>query len=90
MTLAASAASVTFSGTTVLTATVTSANSGTPTGTVTFTTGAYSLGTATLSGSGANAVATLTLSGVQLAVGANSITAQYNGDTSYNLSLIHI
>jgi uncharacterized protein (TIGR03437 family) len=84
MTLAASAASVTFSGTTVLTATVTSANSGTPTGAVTFTTGAYSLGTATLSGSGANAVATLTLSGVQLAVGANSITAQYNGDTSYN------
>ncbi|MGA2576624.1 MAG: protease pro-enzyme activation domain-containing protein [Bryobacteraceae bacterium] len=82
--LAASAASVVFGGTTVLTATVTSANSGTPTGTVTFTTGDYLLGTATLSGSGANPAATLTLNAVQLAVGANTITAQYNGDTSYD------
>jgi uncharacterized protein (TIGR03437 family) len=42
------------------------------------------LGTATLSGSGANPAATLTLNAVQLAVGANTITAQYNGDTSYD------
>jgi uncharacterized protein (TIGR03437 family) len=84
MTLAASAASVAFGGTTVLSAAATSANGGTPTGTVTFATGAYSLGSATLSGSGAKAVASLTLSAVQLAVGANTITAQYDGDTSYN------
>jgi uncharacterized protein (TIGR03437 family) len=83
ITLAASPSSVTFSGTTVLKATVTSANGGTPTGTVTFSTGNYALGTATLSGSGASAAATLTLSGVQLAVGANSITAFYGGDAAY-------
>jgi uncharacterized protein (TIGR03437 family) len=83
ITLAASPASVTFSGTTVLTATVKSSNGGTPTGTVAFSTGNYALGTATLSGSGASAVATLTLNGVQLAVGANTITALYSGDTAY-------
>ncbi len=80
MALAASAASVTFSETTVLTATVTSASGAAPTGTVTFSTGSYALGTAALN---ANGVATLTLSGVQLPVGGNSITAQYNGDTNY-------
>ena len=80
MALAASAASVTFSETTVLTATVTSASGAEPTGTVTFSTGSYALGTAALN---ANGVATLTLSGVQLPVGGNSITAQYNGDTNY-------
>ena len=80
MALAASAASVTFSETTVLTATVTSASGAEPTGTVTFSTGSYALGTAALN---ANGVATLTLSGVQLPVGPNSITAQYNGDTNY-------
>jgi len=83
MQLAASSASVTFSGTTVLTATVTSGNGGTPAGTVSFSTGSFALGTATLSGSSASAVAALTLSGVQLAVGVNSITATYSGDTSY-------
>jgi uncharacterized protein (TIGR03437 family) len=83
MKLAASQATVTFNGTTVLTAIVTSPNGGTPTGTVAFSTGTYALGTATLAGSGASAAATLTLSGVQLAVGANSITASYAGDTSY-------
>ena len=83
MKLAASQASVTFGGTTVLTATVTSPNGETPTGTVAFSTGTYALGTAALSGSGASATATLTLSGVKLAVGANSITASYAGNTSY-------
>ena len=80
MALAASASSVTFSGTTVLTATVTSASGAVPTGTVTFSTGSYALGTASV---GANGVATLTLNGVQLPVGPNTITAQYSGDTSY-------
>jgi uncharacterized protein (TIGR03437 family) len=83
MKLAASAASVAFSGTTVLTATVTSTNGGTPAGTVAFSTGTNALGTATLAGSGDSATATLTLSGLQLAVGSNSITATYAGDTSY-------
>ena len=78
--LAASAARVTFSGTTVLTVTVTSASGATPTGTVTFSTGSYALGAATLDAGG---VATLTLSGVQLPVGSNTITAQYAGDTNY-------
>jgi uncharacterized protein (TIGR03437 family) len=80
MTLAASAARVAFSATTILTATVTGAGSATPTGTVTFTIGTDTLGTAALNSSG---VAALTLSGVQLAVGANAITAQYDGDTTY-------
>jgi uncharacterized protein (TIGR03437 family) len=80
MALAASAARVAFGATTVLTATVTGAASATPTGTVIFTIGTDALGTATLNSS---AVATLTLNGAQLAVGANTITAQYNGDNSY-------
>jgi len=78
--LAASPSSVTFSGTTAMTATVASTSGAAPTGSVAFSTGTDSLGTATLD---ASAVATLTLRGVQLAVGANSITAQYNGDTNY-------
>lgn len=84
MKLAASAGSLTFEGTTILTATVTSADGGTPTGTVSFSAGTSLLGTAALSGSNASAAATLKIAGVQLAVGANSITAQYNGDTSYD------
>jgi len=80
MALAASAASVTFSGTTVLTATVTGASGAAPTGTVAFSTGSYALGTATLDTSGVGA---LTLSGVQLPVGSNTIMAQYAGDTNY-------
>ena len=83
MKLSASAPSVTFSGATVLTATVTSSNGGTPTGTVAFATGTDTLGTATLTGSGTNAAATLTLKGVQLAVGPNTITAAYSGDNAY-------
>ena len=80
MALAASVTSVTFSGTTVLTVTVTGAGGAVPSGTVAFTTGSYALGTSTLNASGA---ATLTLSGVQLPVGSNTITAQYSGDTAY-------
>ena len=81
MTFAANPASMTFSGSTALTATVSGSSGGTtPSGTVTFTTGTYSLGSATVNSSG---VASLTLNGVQLSAGANSITAQYNGDNSY-------
>jgi uncharacterized protein (TIGR03437 family) len=80
MTLEASAGSVTYSGTTILTATVKSSGGAVPTGTVTFSTGDFALGTATLN---AGAVATLTLIGAQLAAGANGIMAQYEGNTSY-------
>lgn len=83
MKLAASPTRVAFTDTTVLTATVTSANGGTPTGTVTFSEGTSTLGTATLTGSGASATATLTLNGVLLAVGPNTITASYSGNTTY-------
>jgi uncharacterized protein (TIGR03437 family) len=85
----ASPASVTFSGTTVLTATVTSTNGGTPTGTVSFSTWvpplvtADVLGTATLSGSGSSATAALTVSGLALGAGVNTITAAYSGDSTY-------
>jgi uncharacterized protein (TIGR03437 family) len=84
MTLTAGASSLTFSGSTVLTTKVTSTNGGTASGTVSFSLGSSVLGTATLAGSNGTAVATLTLEAVQLAAGANSITAQYNGDNSYD------
>lgn len=84
MTLTADASSLTFSGSTVLTAKVTSTNGGTATGTVSFLLGNSALGTATLAGSNGTALATLTLEGVELAAGANTITAQYNGDNSYD------
>ena len=63
-----------------LTATVASviSGAGTPTGTVTFLDGTNSLGTATLNSSG---VATLAVS--SLAIGSNSITAAYSGDTNF-------
>ncbi len=51
---------------------------GTPTGTVTFLNGTTSIGTGTLSGG----QATLTIS--TLAVGTNSITASYGGDSNFN------
>jgi uncharacterized protein (TIGR03437 family) len=85
MTLKAGAGNMTFGQTTPLTATVTATNGGTPSGSVTFTTGTYELGSAALTeNSKGSAVATLTLNGFQLAAGANSITATYDGDTSYD------
>ena len=84
MTLSASAASIVSSGSTTITATVTSLNGTTPTGTVSFSAGSMSLGSATLiSASAGSASASLTVSGANLAVGADSITAQYSGDGSY-------
>ncbi len=72
----ASAGSVVSGQSVTFTATVTAPGGGTPTGTVTFTDGGTVLGTASLDGSGA---ATLTTS--SLAVGTQSITASYGGDT---------
>ena len=53
---------------------------GTPTGTVTFYNGTTSLGTATLSGGVAS------LAPLALPTGANSITAQYSGDSTFTSS----
>jgi len=81
-TVAASPSAIATTASTTLTATVTAASgSGTPTGTVTFDLGSTVLGSATLSGT---AQATLIVSGSQLAVGSNSVTANYSGDATYN------
>lgn len=66
-----------------LTATVTAntPGSGTPTGTVTFTDGATTLGNAPLNSSGVAILKTTTLSAT-----SHSITASYNGDSSYQSS----
>jgi uncharacterized protein (TIGR03437 family) len=61
-----------------LTATLKATNGGTPTGTVTFSSGGTTLGTATVSGG----TATLTVTAAQLALGNNTISAQYSGDSS--------
>ncbi|MGB8014143.1 MAG: Ig-like domain repeat protein [Terriglobales bacterium] len=70
---------------TTLTATVSFTGSGAaPTGSVNFLLGATVLGTGTLSPLDAtDSTATFTLTGSQLASGANSITAVYAGDTNY-------
>ncbi|MDE1163329.1 MAG: Ig-like domain repeat protein [Acidobacteriaceae bacterium] len=64
-----------------LSAQVTSAT-GIPTGTVTFSDGATTLGTGTVSATGAATFSTTTLG-----VGNHSITASYGGDTNYNSSI---
>jgi uncharacterized protein (TIGR03437 family) len=79
MTLAASAASVQSSATLTLTATVLPSNTGTPTGTVTFVSGGSSIGSATISGS----TATLPVPASKLAVGFDSVSAEYSGDSNY-------
>ncbi len=73
-------------GNVALTATVKGSNNGVPTGSVTFLMGTQTLGTAQLTASGGTAVATLTLSGSQLSVGTNTISAQYGGDGTYDVS----
>jgi uncharacterized protein (TIGR03437 family) len=78
MTLAASNASIAFSGSSVLTATVTG---GTPSGQVVFSLVNSRLGTAALNASG---VATLTVSGLLLTSGFNNISAQYFGDGTHS------
>ena len=60
---------------------VTPADSGTPTGTVHFQQGGVDLGTGTLAVSGDNDQATFSIT--SLNAGANSITAVYDGDSSY-------
>jgi uncharacterized protein (TIGR03437 family) len=87
ITLAANPATFPISGTTMLTATVTAA-SGTypPNGSVSFNAGTKALGAAILSGAGRVVVATLTVYGSQLAVGANTISVSYGGSTTFKPS----
>ncbi len=84
MVLTSNASSILSADSVAITATVTSANGGTPTGAVTLYLGSASLGAATLAGAGGTATATVLVSGAKLPVGADTITAQYSGDTSYN------
>ncbi len=85
--VSANPVTVSATGSTVITATVRPA-SGTvaPTGTVTFTSGNSTLGTGSLTASGASAVATLTVHGNQLASGLNTIKASYSGSTAFSAS----
>jgi hypothetical protein len=68
----------TYGQTVVFTALV-SSSSGTPTGTVTFLDGATSLGSSAVDGSG---FATLSIS--SLSAGTHSVTAQYNGNSTFS------
>ncbi len=83
MTMSASASSLPSGGVVSLTATVTSATGNTPSGNVAFNLGSESLGVAPLAGSGGTAAAPLTVTGGQLRLGLNNITAQYAGDNSF-------
>ncbi len=86
-TISANPANIAQSGSTVLTATVKPASgSAAPGGTVTFTAGNTQLGTAPLAESAAGATATLTVKGVNLAIGADSISASYGGASGFSAS----
>ena len=86
-TVTANPAVITPGGSAVLTATV-KATSGTrsPTGTVSFSLGASLLGTATLTGSGGSATASITVFGGQLLAANNTIQASYGGGLLFNPS----
>lgn len=86
--VAASPSTVSFGQSTTLTATVSVTGSGAaPTQNVTFMLGTTVLGTASLSAMDAtDSSATVTLNATQLALGGNSITAVYSGDTNYAAS----
>jgi len=86
-TLIANPATILVSGSTVLTATVKASSGATsPTGPVTFTLGSNSLGSATLSGSGGSATASLKVSGGQLLAANNSVQASYGGSPTFSSS----
>jgi subtilase family serine protease len=86
-TLTANPATILASGSTVLTATVKAASGTTsPSGTVTFTIGNNSLGSATLSGSGGTATASITVFGGQLLAASNTAQAFYGGSPTFGSS----
>jgi uncharacterized protein (TIGR03437 family) len=74
------ASSIAATGSVTVTATVTSSGGVTPTGSGTFTAGSQQIGVAPLSGTGASASASITISATHLEVGANNIVAQYGGN----------
>jgi uncharacterized protein (TIGR03437 family) len=83
MTVTSDLSSIPITGSTVLTATVASANAVTPTGTVTWTLAGVTLGSAALTGSAGKSTATLTVQGSALTSGSLSISALYSGDETY-------
>ena len=83
MVLTSSNTSIGASGTITLTATVTATNGGVPLGSVTFQVAGASIGAAQLTAGTARSTATLSVAGTALAVGTNTISAQYSGNTSY-------
>jgi len=86
-TLIANPATIQASGSTLLTATVKASSGATsPTGPVTFTLGSSSLGSATLSGSGGTATASIKVSGGQLLAANNSVQASYGGSPTFSSS----
>ncbi len=83
--LSADAASVPLSGSLKLTAVVVPADGGpTPSGTATFLVGTSVLGAAALDNSSGAATSEINISAGQLAVGADTITAVYGGDSHLN------
>jgi subtilase family serine protease len=84
-TVSAAAASISATGSTVITVTVKPASGSTaPSGTVTFTSGTVTLGTSTLAASGASATATFTVKGSQLVSGSNTVKASYAGTSTFS------
>ncbi len=78
---------VSSSGSTVLTATVSAASGTTsPTGSVSFAVGETVLGAGELSGSGGSATANLTVDASQLSAGSNTIAASYAGSPVFQAS----
>jgi hypothetical protein len=87
MALTASPSTITQSGSTILTASVT-AESGarTPTGQVIFTMGGNSLGAAPLTGSGVTSTASIQVFGAQLLGANNTVQASYGGSPVFSSS----
>jgi subtilase family serine protease len=86
-TVTANPTSIASSASTTLTVTVRPASGATaPTGTINFLAGSTSLGSAQLTASGANGMATLSVKGMSLAAGNNTISAVYAGATGFGTS----
>ncbi len=79
VTLTSSASSLQASGNVTLTATVAGSAAAKPSGTVNFIAGGATIGTSTLT----NSTGSLTIAASTLAVGFDSITAEYSGDANY-------
>jgi hypothetical protein len=86
-TVQANPTSITTSGSSLLTATVTSTNGLLPTGNVAFDIDGVPVGMGTLAGSGSTATATLTVSGSAAPVGSDSVKAYYGGDSNFKAAV---